>query len=97
MPKVNLGKRAVAKRPPIDWLRAAILERKMTLGYDLKGLAVVGGISYEYMRRLYTRPPQEWPHGVLENVCREFGITLVPCVDGSIPGEEVLDLCQGME
>ena len=92
MPKVNLSRFSQKDAPPIDWLRAAILERKMAFGYDLKELAAVGGVSYEYMRRIYGNPPSAWPHGVLENICKEFGITLVPSVNGSTPGE-VFNTC----
>lgn len=73
--------------PPIDWLHAAILERKITYGYDLKKMAVVASVSYEYMRRLITLPPNRWPYGALTKVCEEFGIKMIPSVDGSTPEE----------
>ena len=75
------------KLPPIDWLWAAILERTRVAGYDLKALANIAGVSYDYMRRIYNRPTSEWPHGALQRVCKEYGITIVPTVGGSTPYE----------
>ena len=82
MPKINYISKPA---PPIDWLWAAILERKTVRGYDLKRLATVAGVSYDYMRELIRKPTAEWPNGALGKVCREFGIRLVPTVDGSTP------------
>ena len=87
MPKVNLGANLRSSAPPIDWLWAAILERKVAYGYDLRQMADVAGVSYEYMRRIINKPPREWPYGALTNICRKFGISLVPSVDGSTPEE----------
>ena len=90
MPRVNLYKRAKFNAPPIDWLWAAILERKVANGYDLKKMAQIAGVSYDYMRRLINTPPRDWPYGALDNVCKEFGIRMIPSVNGSTP-EEVFE------
>ena len=71
----------------IDWLWAAILERKMVFGYDLKAMANIGGVSYEKMRRYITQSPWTWPDFVLERVINHFGIRIIRKVDGQ-PGEE---------
>lgn len=84
MPKTRLD-RLSRRDPPIDWLWAAILERKMVRGIDLKHLASIAEVSYDYMRRLIVRPTAEWPSGALGKVCREFGIKLTPVVMGSTP------------
>ena len=89
MPKVNLG-RYKPKSQPIDWLWAAILERKVANGYDLKHMAKIAGVSYDYMRRLINTPTRDWPYGALDNVCKEFGIKMIPSVNGSTP-EEVFE------
>lgn len=89
MPKTRFDAFRKSADPPIDWLWAAILERKMVRGYDLKRLAQVAGVSYEYMRKLIMRPPYEWPYGALQNVCKEFGIKMIPQVNGSIPSEQM--------
>lgn len=85
MPRVKLMH--YSEPPPIDWLHAAILERRVAYGYDLKRVATVAGVSYEYMRRLINQPTDTWPYGALSNVCKEFGIKLVPSVNGSTPEE----------
>ena len=91
MPKTRLD--AVARRdPPIDWLWAAILERKMVRRIDLKQMAVIAGVSYDYMRRLIARPTAEWPSGALGKVLREFGIKLTPSVMGSTPNDTVREV-----
>jgi len=71
--------------PPIDWVWACILERKATYGYDIKKMAAIGQVSYAYMRRIVNKPTSCWPTEVLNNVCREFGIKIVPVVNGESP------------
>lgn len=88
MPRTKLTEK-YCQNPPIDWLRAAVLERQAVLGYDLKRLAVVGGISYEYMRKLIRTSPWEWPTPVREKICRQLGIVMVRGVAG-MPLEEVV-------
>ena len=83
MPKIKYINQK--KAPQVDWLWAAILERMRVNGYDLKRMAVVAGVGYEYMRKLINRPTTEWPHGALSNICKEFGIRLLPSVGGSTP------------
>lgn len=82
MPRTKLTEKYCPKPPPIDWLRAAILERQAVMGYDLKRLAGVGGISYDYMRKLITVSPWEWPSDVREKICKEFGVKPVRGVEG---------------
>ena len=84
MPKTRLtAKYCKPQRPPIDWLRAAVLERQATLGYDLKRLSVVGGISYDYMRKLIRVSPWEWPEGVRFRICEELGLKTIQSVEGA--------------
>lgn len=74
MPKVKLSKSAQKEPPPIDWLWAAILERKAVMGYDLKRMAAVAGVSYETMRRYIRVSPWKWEDGARARVCERFGI-----------------------
>lgn len=83
MPRVKLEKYAQKKAPPIDWLWAAVLERKMVLGYDLKTMADVAHINYELMRRYIGKSPWEWPEAVRNDICAEFGIKVVRTVEGA--------------
>lgn len=87
MPKTRLDAFHKSPDPPVDWLWAAILERKAVRGYDLKHMAQIAGVSYEYMRKLIVKPPHDWPYGALQNICKEFGIKMVPSVNGSVPSE----------
>ena len=65
----------VPKYPPIDWLMAAILERKKVMKLDWSDLADASKISVDSMKRLAsTRPPEEWPADIRKSVCRKLGI-----------------------
>ena len=85
MPRTKLGEK-FSKRPPrIDWLWAAILERKMAYKCDLKTLSSDIGVSYNTMRKVITKPTREWPPAILESVCKKFDIQLIPSVGGETP------------
>lgn len=74
MPKVRkLGK---AEPPPIDWLWAAMLERRLVLGITVKDMAKIVGVSYGTMRNFAAKSPWEWSRGMREKVCKELGITI---------------------
>ena len=77
MPRSKLATSAKKQMPPIDWLLAAVLERKMVYGYDLKKMAQVAGISYETMRHYIKVSPWKWTEKARNRVCDEFGIELV--------------------
>ena len=81
MPRTKLSKR-FNPTPPIDWLRAAVLERQAVLGYDLKKLSTIGGVSYDSMRHYIRVSPWDWPAPLREIVCKELGITPVRGVAG---------------
>lgn len=74
MPKVNLNYRSTKNAPPIDWLWAAVLERKVVLGYDLKLMARIAGVSYETMRQYIRKSPWDWDDGARDRICKEFCI-----------------------
>ena len=83
MPKSKLADVISAKKrdaPPIDWLWAAVLERKMVLGYDLKQMAEVAGISYDTMRKWILKSPWEWSADARTRVCQAFGIKPIQTV-----------------
>lgn len=50
------------KDPPIDWLKAAILERMAVNGYTREDVCSLSGISTGTFRAMMTRPPAEWEH-----------------------------------
>lgn len=74
MPKTKLGDKYSSKAPPIDWLWAAVLERKATYGLDLKQMANIAGVSYPMMRQYINRSPWSWPMAVRDKLCDHFGL-----------------------
>lgn len=87
MPKVNLASNLRRNAPPIDWLWAAVLERKMRFGYDLKTLAKVAGVEYDTMRRYITTSPWEWGEDARDRVCKELGIQPIRTVKFAPPDD----------
>lgn len=91
MPKVKLSRFSAKDAPPIDWLWAAVLERKTVLGYDLKQIAEAGGCSYDIMRRYIRKSPWSWPPEVRAKVCAFLGLQPQISVvqGGTVPHEVV--------
>jgi lambda repressor-like predicted transcriptional regulator len=52
----------VKKDPPIDWLKAAILERMSALGFTREDVSTLAGISAGTFRVMMAKPPAEWEH-----------------------------------
>lgn len=75
MPRINLSRLSGPDYPPIDWLWAAVLERKRVYGYDLRKMAEIAGVSYETMRRYITISPWEWNEDARNLICKEFKLT----------------------
>ena len=82
MPKTKLGEKFSQHDPPIDWLWAMILERQKVKHVDLKKMAEVADVSYDYMRRLINKSPWSWPRYARERVCDYLGISLVVTPNG---------------
>lgn len=74
MPKTRLDAFHKSPDPPIDWLWAAVLERKATYGLDLKQMATIAGVSYPMMRQYINRSPWSWPMAVRDKLCNHFGL-----------------------
>ena len=69
--------------PPINQLRAAILDRKFIAKLSWEDLGQAAGISGAAMRKLATRKePQEWPQKVRNSVCRLLDIKVTVTVTG---------------
>ena len=56
-----------AQPPPVDWLRAIILDRIESMG-DRKEAAEACGMKYDSFRRLLKRSPREWKAEQLQAV-----------------------------
>lgn len=73
MPKTAFDK---LKYPPLNWLLASILERKMIMKLTWTDLALAANITPESMRNLAScKPPEDWPSEVRRAVMRKLGIT----------------------
>lgn len=83
MPKVKTSD------PPIDWLRAAVLERKAVKRLDLKQMANIACVSYERMRHMICVSPWDWPRDIRERVCSHLGINLTVTPEGLSIGGRV--------
>lgn len=83
MPRVNLGKSVQPSAPPIDWLKAAILERMDAKNMNKRDLSDAAGIGYDNMLVLLRKPPEEWKRSQRESVCRVLGIETVLTVVGA--------------
>ena len=72
--------------PPIDWLWAAVLERKTVYGMDLVEMARIAGVEYGNMRQMINRSPWSWKREPRERICQHFGINIAvtPTVDGRL-------------
>ena len=77
MPRTKLCEKYAPKPPPIDWLWAAVLERKARNRISLKDLAAIGGVSYGTMRQYARESPWDWPRELRENVVKGLGLSLV--------------------
>lgn len=78
------------KYPPINKLRAFILERELVLGYSHKDLADIAHINYGYMRKLLSRvDPWEWPSDVRLNVCNALGIKTKLIIEDGCDSQEI--------
>lgn len=66
------------KFPPINKLRASILDRKLTTGMTWSDIGEgAGGYTGDYMRKLIsTRDPWEWPTQIREGVCKTLQISI---------------------
>lgn len=83
MPKTKLGEQFSAPdAPPIDWMWAAVLERKAVKGLSLKDLAKIADVSYETMRQYIGKSPWDWPRAPRERVCRALGLVVKVDNDG---------------
>lgn len=71
--------------PEINWLRAAIIDRKNSLNYTWDDLGDAVGMSGDNLKHLmHNNPdPWEWKRTLRERVCRVLGIEIKQFVVGS--------------
>lgn len=96
MPKVNYLKPKERQSEPVDWLWAAVLERKTRYGMDLKEMAKIGGVTYETMRRLIRESPWAWGEDTRNKICAALDLRPVRSVE-FVPPRGWEDTWQSME
>ncbi len=71
--------------PEINWLRAAIYDRKNSLHLTWDDLGDTVGCSGGALRQLMHASPDPWtwPQYTLKKVCKALGIEIRQCVAGS--------------
>lgn len=74
MPRTKLSMR---KAPPVDYLKACMLERKLALKLNYDEIAKAVGITPDYLRKLMTtKNTDDWSPDIRKSVCRELGINV---------------------
>ena len=78
MPKTKqTEKYSKPKFPPIDMMKACMLERKLTMKLNYEELSRRTGVSASYLRKLIVSDhTKDWPADIRRAVCRELGIGL---------------------
>ena len=65
------------KYPPVDKLRAVLLERKLSMKKNWSDLAAAANVSEAYLRRLVLKTPSDqWNPQIREALCRYLGIRI---------------------
>lgn len=81
MPKTR-GKIITDKFPPINHLRASILERKFVSGMTWEDIASACGYRGDYIRKLVMiKDPWEWPPDIRNGVCKTLQISIKRVID----------------
>lgn len=70
------------KYPPIDKLKAVILERKMTMGLNYQDLADASNVGAYYIRKLMSgKHTKDWPPDVRNAICKYLGLNVKVVVE----------------
>ena len=64
------------KEPPIDWLKAAILERMEALGFNREDVCTLADISAPTFRMMMKDPSGEWNHAQRRAVLKALHINI---------------------
>lgn len=72
MPRTRFDK---PRYPPVDWLMAAILERKKVMKLEWKDIADEVGMSPEALRKMVmTKAPAEWTKETRDKILKVLGL-----------------------
>lgn len=80
---------AKIKQPPIDWLKAVILERMQIHGYNQGDVAVLAGIGINTFNDLMKQPVPTWRYEYRKSVLIALGIKVA-----ELPTEVQLQIAQ---
>ena len=70
------------KYPPVDKLKAVMLERKLVMKLDYKAMADAAHCTPEHMRKLMTtKHTEDWPPEVRRSICRMMGLNVKTIID----------------
>ena len=85
MPKTGEKKKIEPTYPPINWLRAAMIDRKNQLKMSWDDIGEAVGTTGGALRQLmYSTPdPWDWPQYTRQKVCRVLGVETRQYVVGS--------------
>lgn len=74
MPRTRLDRR---RDPPIDYVKAVMMERKLALHLTYDDIAKSANITPDYLRKLMaTKNTDEWSSDIRKAVCRTLGIKI---------------------
>lgn len=70
--------------PKVDWPVAALLQRKLVLGYTWEDIADKAGMNGATLRKMVsTKPSEEWPVYVLRKTLQAVGLRYSSFLEGS--------------
>lgn len=70
------------KYPPVDLIKAVILERKMEMKLEYTDIAKSVNVAPEYLRKLMTtKRTEDWNPDIRNAVCRRLGINIKTTLD----------------
>lgn len=76
------------KYPPIDWLKAAILERKSVMKLGWEDIADYAGVTCDVIRALASKKhTEDWPANIRKRVCSKLGIEAKLVITGAHENE----------
>ena len=89
MPRTKFDK---PQYPPIDWVMAAILERKKVRHLEWADLAEKAGTTPDALRTMANRKhTNDWPPETRRAVCRTLGINIKTVLTVSEGNQIILD------
>ena len=67
---------SINSRPQIDWLKAAVLERKMAKKMEWSEIAAKAHVTPDALRKIVTtKHSDDWNPDIRRSVCRTLGIS----------------------